>query len=123
MVAVLTVDDQEVFRSVAREVIAATPGFDSVLEAPSGEEALDSLPETTPALALVDVRMPGMDGAETARRLRAAAPELVVVLITLEDPSDLPASAGRCGAAALVRKQELRPALLRRLWDAYGPGR
>lgn len=84
---------------------------------------LELLADVDPELALVDVRMPGMDGAETARRLRAAAPELVVVLITLEDPSDLPVSAGRCGAAALVRKQDFRPALLRRLWDAYGPGR
>jgi two-component system, NarL family, invasion response regulator UvrY len=120
MVAVLTVDDQEVFRSVAREVIAATPGFDSVLEAPSGEEALDSLPETTPALALVDVRMPGMDGVETTRRLLAAAPELVVVLISIEEPSNLPSGVGSCGAAALVRKQEFRPALLRELWAAHG---
>jgi two-component system, NarL family, invasion response regulator UvrY len=120
MVDVLTVDDQEVFRAVAREVIDSTPGFDPALEAASGEEALELLVEASPALALVDVRMPGMDGVETTRRLIAAAPGLVVVLVSVEEPSNLPSGVGCCGAAALVRKQELRPALLRELWAAYG---
>jgi DNA-binding NarL/FixJ family response regulator len=120
MVDVLTVDDQEIFRAVAREVIDSTPGFHPALEAASGEEALELLPESNPALALVDVRMPGMDGIETARRLIAAAPDLVVVLVSVEEPSNLPSGAGRCGAAALVRKQEFCPALLRELWAAHG---
>ena len=120
MVDVLTVDDQEVFRAVAREVIDSTPGFHQVLEARSGEEALELLVEANPELALVDVRMPGMDGAETTRRLIAAASGLVVVLISIEEPANLPSGVGRCGAAALVRKQEFRPALLRELWAAHG---
>ena len=120
MVEVLTVDDQEVFREVARDVIEATPGFRSGAQAASGFEALQLLAEVDPALALVDVRMPGMDGIETARRLIAAAPGLVVVLISLEEPADLPSAAGACGAAALVRKHEFRPALLRRLWAEHG---
>ena len=120
MVDVLTVDDQEVFRAVARDVIESTPGFNSVLEAASGDEALELLREAHPELALVDMRMPGMDGIETTRRLVAAAPDLVVVLISIEGPANLPSEAGRCGAAALVRKQEFCPALLRELWAAYG---
>jgi CheY-like chemotaxis protein len=63
--------------------------------------------------------MPGMDGLETAQRLRAVDPGVVVVLISLEDPEFLPPTGG-CGAVALVRKQDLRPALLRELWEAYG---
>jgi two-component system, NarL family, invasion response regulator UvrY len=120
MVEVLTVDDQEVFRSVARDLIDSTPGFHSALEAASGEEALELLADASPALALVDVRMPWMDGIETARRLTATAPDLVVVLISIEEPSNLPSGVSACGASALVRKQELRPALLRELWAAHG---
>lgn len=120
MVDVLTVDDQEIFRAVAREVIDSTPGFHPVLEATCGEEALELLAEANPGLALVDVRMPGMDGIETTRRLIAAAPDLVVVLVSIEEPGNLPSGVGCCGAAALVRKQEFRPALLRELWAAYG---
>jgi two-component system invasion response regulator UvrY len=120
MVEVLTVDDQAIFRAVAREVIDATPGFEAVGEAASGAEALGLIADSTAQLALVDVRMPGMDGAETARRLRAADPELVVILISLECDRDLPSAASDCGAAALVRKQDLSPSLLRRLWGAHG---
>ena len=84
-VAVVTVDDQAVFRSVAREVLEATPGFESAGEAASGEEALRVVDEVQPQLVLVDVRMPGMDGIETARRLHAAHPELVIALISVEE--------------------------------------
>ena len=120
MVDVVTVDDQAVFRAVAQDVIDATPGFATAGEAASGPEALDLVRDIQPSLALVDVRMPGMDGAETARRLRAAHPQLVVVLISLEDQPDLPPSVSTCGAAALVRKQDFGPALLRRLWAEHG---
>jgi two-component system, NarL family, invasion response regulator UvrY len=119
-IKVSTVDDQEVFRAVARDVIEATPGFEAVGQACSGEDALRVVGRLEPGLALVDVRMPGMDGIETARRLRAAHPEVVVVLISLEEPAQLPSSAGGCGAAALVRKQDFGPVLLRELWVAHG---
>jgi DNA-binding NarL/FixJ family response regulator len=101
-------------------VIDATPGFEAAGEAASGTEALEMISYLHVRLALVDVRMPGMDETETTRRLRAADPAIVVVLISLEDSGDLPRSASHCGAAALVRKQDFRPKLLRELWAAYG---
>lgn len=121
MVDVLTVDDQVVFRAAARDVIDATPGFEPAGEAASGQEALKLADGAR--LALVDVRMPGMDGVETSRRLRAAHPELVVVLISSEEAANLRSDVSACGAAALVRKQDFRPALLRELWAEYGSER
>jgi two-component system invasion response regulator UvrY len=120
VVAVVTVDDQAVFRSVAREVVEATPGFAHAGEAASGEEAIELVKAVRPQLALVDVRMPGMDGIETARRLRAADPDLVIVLISLEDPASIPPTAADSGAATFVPKQDFGPGLLRSLWSAYG---
>jgi DNA-binding NarL/FixJ family response regulator len=117
----MTVDDQAVFRSVAREVVEATAGFEPAGEAASGEEALRVVDEFQPALVLVDVRMPGMNGVETARRLSAAHPELVIALISLEDQSDVPLTAAKSGAVAFVRKQDFGPATLRELWRAHGP--
>jgi DNA-binding NarL/FixJ family response regulator len=115
----MTVDDQEVFRSVAREVIEATPGFEPAGEVASGEEALEVVEALRPQLVLVDVRMPGMNGVDTARQLSAAHPELVIVLISLEDESDAPSSTG-CGAVTFVRKQDFGPSLLSRLWSTHG---
>jgi len=118
---VITVDDHAVFREVAHDVIAATPGFEPVGEAESGEDALRLVGEIAPELILLDVRMPGMDGLETARHLASARPESTIVLITIEDPKALPREAGSCGAATVVRKQDFCPRMLQRLWDAYGP--
>jgi CheY-like chemotaxis protein len=95
-------------------------GFQAAGGAASGAEALEPISHLHVRLALVDVRMPGMDGVETARRLRAADPAIVVVLISLEDSRDLPSSASHCGAAGLVRKQDFGPGLLRELWAAHG---
>jgi two-component system, NarL family, invasion response regulator UvrY len=120
-VRVLTVDDQPRFRGVARDVIEATPGFEAVGEAASGREALAAVEELAPALVLLDVRMPGMDGIEVARRLRAAHPETVVVLISIEEPIDLPSAAQLDGRVSLVRKQDFGPRMLRELWSEHAP--
>jgi two-component system, NarL family, invasion response regulator UvrY len=119
-VGVLTVDDQAVFRRVARLVIGATPGFESLGEARSGEEALDAVERVHPDLVLIDVRMPGIGGVEAARRIVSDNPDIVVVLISIEAPEEIAQDARLCGVAALVRKQDFGPRLLRQLWDAHG---
>jgi DNA-binding NarL/FixJ family response regulator len=122
-ITVLAVDDQAVFRRTARSLIAATPGFEQVGEAASGREALKLAADLQPDLVLVDVRMPGMDGIETARRLAVIDPRAMVVLISLEEAAELPSAATSVGAAACVRKQDLSTRRLRELWNAHGQRR
>jgi two-component system, NarL family, invasion response regulator UvrY len=119
-VRVIAVDDQEVFRRVARQLIAATEGFEQVGEAASGGEALALAARVHPDLVLLDVRMPGLDGVETARRLATVVPGAVVVLISLDGIADLPSSIVLAGAEAHVRKQDLSPQRLRELWRVHG---
>jgi two-component system invasion response regulator UvrY len=119
-VAVLGVDDEQIFLDVAREVVAATPGFEWVGGAASGAEALDAVTKLSPALVLLDVRMPGMDGIETAERISERHPDVVVVLMSIEDSPALAPAAGASGAAALIHKGEFGPAMLRRLWSLHG---
>ena len=119
-VTVVTVDDQAVFRAAARDVIEATPGFEPVGEAASYAEALSVVEEAKPRLVLVDVRMPGVDGVETAMKIRDDHPNVVVILISIEDVTRIPSAAGDSGAAALVRKQDFCPAMLRELWESHG---
>ena len=115
-VRVLTVDDQAVFRGVARDVIDATPGFESVGEAADGEEALLAVERLTPHLVLLDVRMPGLDGVEVARRLHDSHPDTFVVLISIEESIDVPSAALLSDRVPLVRKQDFGPRMLKALW-------
>jgi DNA-binding NarL/FixJ family response regulator len=119
-VTVLTVDDHPVFRRAERELLGATAGFEQVAEAASGRQALELAGLLHPDLVLVELRMPGMDGIETARRLAAASPGTVVVLVSVDERADLPADVEDAPVAAYVRKQDLSKAKLAELWRAHG---
>ena len=122
MVSVLTVDDHAPFRDAARAVITATPGFEALAEVRSGEDALALLERLRPDLVLLDVSLPGIDGLETARQLTAGPSSPLVVLISADDDPVLRDSAGEYGAAAFVPKKELRPGILRTIWNRHrGP--
>jgi DNA-binding NarL/FixJ family response regulator len=119
-VRVLTVDDQRVFREAAHALIESTPGFEPIGECRSGADAIAVAEVVGPDMVLLDVRMPDMDGIDTARRLREVCPGMVVVLVSGGDIEEFRSLAEASGAAALVVKEALTPRLLRKLWAAHG---
>jgi DNA-binding NarL/FixJ family response regulator len=121
-VPVLIVDDQAPFRTVARTVVALAPGFSVVGEAETGEQALDRVDELHPGLILMDINLPGISGIEATRRITAADASATVILLSTYTQDDLPADARTCGAAAYVHKEDMSPALLRRIWDERPAG-
>jgi DNA-binding NarL/FixJ family response regulator len=116
---VLAVDDHGPFLVVMRRVVEATPGFELAAEADSGERAIDAADELHPDLVLMDVAMPGLDGIETTRRIKAASPSTVVVLVSATHPDDLPRAAAACPADEIVWKPQLRPRLLEEIWERH----
>lgn len=80
MAVVLVVDDEADIRLIARVVL--TSAGHEVVEAASGEAALECMQARRPDAVLLDVRMPGMDGWEVLDRLRDAQGELPVVIFT-----------------------------------------
>jgi two-component system invasion response regulator UvrY len=114
--SVMVVDDQAPFRSAARAVVRRMDGFTVTGEATSGEEAIAMAAELHPALVLMDINMPGMNGVEATRQIVAAQPDVVVILCSTYTPQDLPPDAASSGARAYVNKEEIAPAQLERIW-------
>jgi CheY-like chemotaxis protein len=115
---VLVVDDQETFRRAMSAVVDETEGFIVVGSAGSGEESLAMATELLPDLVLMDVNLPGIDGIEAARRLRAGPRPPVVILLSTydEDQFDLAGS----GAASYIAKAAFGPDRLSEAWAAAG---
>jgi two-component system invasion response regulator UvrY len=101
-------------------VVRATPGFRWAGEAQSGEEAIAAVEDLHPDLVLLDVRMPGIGGIEAARRIAGQHPEVVVVLISVDDGENIGEAAESSGAAELIGKQRFGPSMLRALWQRHG---
>jgi two-component system invasion response regulator UvrY len=116
-VSVLIVDDQLPFRAVARTVIGLTAGFEVAGEAETGEQAVALAVARPPDLVLMDINLPGINGIEATRRIRAAHPGVAVILLSTYSEADLPDDAREVGAIAYVHKEDFGPALVRELWQ------
>jgi DNA-binding NarL/FixJ family response regulator len=114
--AVLVVDDQAPFRSAMKAVLRRTTEFELVGEAANGYEAIALAEELDPALVLMDINMPEMNGIEATRQLVAKHPDVVVILCSTYEAADLPPEVATSGARAYLNKEHLGADSLRRLW-------
>lgn len=112
-VTVLIVDDQPPFRAAARTVVSLLRGWQVIAEVGTGEDAVSAAADTSPAVVLMDINLPGINGIEATRRILAADPDTRVVLLSTYSAQDLPADAMDSGATTYVRKEDLTPAVLR----------
>jgi two-component system invasion response regulator UvrY len=117
MVGVLVADDRAPFRQAARTIVGATPGFELLAEAVSGEEAIALAGTLEPDIVLMDIKMPGVGGIEATRRITATHVSTLVVLVSSYRESDLPADARACGAAAYVPKEGFGRRVLEEVWN------
>jgi two-component system nitrogen regulation response regulator NtrX len=99
---ILIVDDEESIRKSLKDILG-DEGYE-VATAASGREALDVLAEAQPALALLDIAMPDMDGIETLRRFKEARPDMQVVMITGHGTIDTAVQTTKMGAYDFLQK-------------------
>ena len=110
---VLIVDDEKPARDRLRQILGDEDGYEVVGEAANGLEALEQVGETKPDIVLLDIRMPGMDGIETAHHLNAMNPAPAVVFTTAYDEYAIDAFEARAIGYILkpVRRSRLAGAL------------
>jgi len=140
MISVLVVDDQILIRAGLAALIRAAPGFEVVGEAADGDEAIALAVRLRPRVVLMDIRMPGLDGAAaTARILAECRPAPRVLVLTTFDLDEYIYAALRAGASGFLLKETpperllsairtvadgdtlLAPSITRRLVEAYVP--
>ena len=109
---VLVADDQMPFRKAARAVLEVAPEFEVVGEVTSGEEAVEEAELLRPDLVVMDVKMNGIGGVEATRRILAARPETLVVLVSSYRSEDVPKAVAESGALAFVPKDRFSAATL-----------
>src|SRR6202050_687741 len=97
---VLIVDDQDPFRAAMKAVLKRAAEFELVGEAANGTEAVSLEEELTPALVLMDINMPEMNGIEATRSMVSRHPEVVVILCSPYNAGALPPEVATSAASA-----------------------
>jgi two-component system, NarL family, response regulator LiaR len=122
VIRVLVADDHAVVREGLRAFLALQDDVEVVGEAADGEEAVAAVASLQPDVALVDLVMPGVDGLEAIKRIRASdAPTRVIVLTSFAD-EDKMLPAVRAGAVGYLLKDVLPQDLVSAIRAVHGGG-
>jgi DNA-binding NarL/FixJ family response regulator len=112
VIRVLVVDDHPVVRSGLVALLAVEPDLQVVGEAADGAEALAAVRTTAPHVVLMDLRMPGMDGADATARIVGDHPGTRVLVLTTFDTDDDILRAVEAGASGYLLKDTRRDELV-----------
>ena len=104
MAELVIADDHELARSGLRSMLTGERGLELVGEATNGREALDLCRRLKPDLALLDVRMPEMDGLAATRAIKQVCPSTSVIIVTMHETPEYLFDALKAGAAGYLLK-------------------
>jgi DNA-binding NarL/FixJ family response regulator len=119
MIRVLICDDQWIVCEGLEAILNADPELNVVAVAHDGAEALELIPEASPDVALLDLKMPGMDGVQTTREIRRRFPEIKVLVLTTYGADEWVFEAIRAGAAGYLLKGTPRESLIDAVKGTY----
>lgn len=108
MIRILLGDDETLVREGFRLILEPEPDLEVVGEARDGGEAVEFVRRERPDLALLDIRMPGMDGIEATRRIVASGAPTRVLVLTTFDLDEYVYAAVRAGASGFLLKDVRR---------------
>lgn len=121
-ITILVVDDHPVVRDGLLAILGTQSDFQIAGEAASGEQALDLFERLRPDIVLLDLEMPGMNGVEVIRRLRANHPDVRIVVFTAFDTDERILSALQAGAKGYLLKGSPRSELFQAIRVVHSGG-
>ena len=116
------VEDNAALRQSLAVLLGGTPGFHFLCAYRSAEDALAQLPGQPPDILLMDINLPGMNGVECVRQLKAVLPALPVVMLTVFDEGEHVFEALRAGACGYLLKRTSPAELLTALTEVHRGG-
>ncbi|MEU7731430.1 response regulator transcription factor [Streptomyces sp. NPDC040724] len=102
----LVADDEALVRAGVRAILARDPGIEVVGEAADGHEAVDAVRRLRPAVALLDIQMPRLDGIAAAARIHRELPGTAVIMLTTFGEDEFIGRALREGASGFLLKAD-----------------
>jgi DNA-binding NarL/FixJ family response regulator len=121
-IRLLLADDHPVLRDGLAAILATQPDFSVVGQASDGEEAVLLAHSRLPDVILMDLEMPGMDGVEATRRIRADNPQARILVFTAFDTDERILGAVQAGAQGYLLKGAPREELFRAIRVVHGGG-
>jgi DNA-binding NarL/FixJ family response regulator len=112
MATILVVEDHDTVRRALRDWLEVELPQCRVIEAANGEDAVALTSIESPCLVVMDIRLPGMNGIETTRHIKAALPCAQIVMLSILEGDTYRAEATAAGASAYVQKQRMHVELL-----------
>ncbi len=121
-IKVALVEDDEGIRSSLAALIRRTPALRPAGEYPDAETALREIPRRTPDVVLMDINLPGINGVECVRQLKASLPQVQFLMLTVYEDSDSLFNSLRAGASGYLLKRTASSRLLEAIRDVHDGG-
>ena len=121
-ITVSIVEDNEQLRGTLARVISRAEGFRCLSQYGDAESALEGLPKEPPEVVLMDINLPGMNGVECVRQLKAALPAVQVLMLTVYEDSDSLFNSLKAGASGYLLKRTASARLLEAIRDVHAGG-
>jgi DNA-binding NarL/FixJ family response regulator len=112
MVRILVVDDKAYIREWVSEFLADQLEWEVCGEAEDGLQAVEQAARLQPHIIILDVTMPGISGFEAARRILKASPDILILILSLNDDRQYAEGAKECGAKGFVVKSNAAMVLI-----------
>ncbi|MCB8821987.1 response regulator [Microvirga rosea] len=112
MTRILIADDHDVVRSGLHTILSAQPGWEVVAEAEDGRQAVQLATDTQPTVAILDYRLPSLNGVDATREIRAIAPQTEVLIFTMHESEPLLRELLEAGARGYLLKSDARKFLI-----------